>query len=797
MSALLYAATALGVLWLVHRAVTPLSRSAALVLVVLPLAITGLALFTGGVYGPIDHLYQHDPLRAYAPQFGIGPARNGAAIDVISEFFPWRLALQDSLRRGDWPLWNAYNLCGHPLAAEAQSAPYLPFTLIALLLPAAESMTYTAAIVLFLAAAGAYLFARELALSEAAALLAATGWAFSASIVLYTQTAMGFATAFLPFLMMATHRRSFGLLVAALSLTALAGHPESLFLSVLVASAYGLFELVRRREDSRRAVFTAIAAGVATLLLCAIFLLPLLDAIPQSYEYQQKTGEAWIEPESNGVVLATLATNFFPHLHVRWWDSPRFGFLPAETAAVGSIVLALALFAVWRVRSAQTWFFAALAVAGIAIGTRWPPLIDFLRSLPLMQITLMERLAFAAALALVMLAAIGFDAIPRRGAAVTMVTVLALLGVGTWWLSRNVVLAPGYGEGRIFAELFFLALAAVVVALRPRFLVPALLGIVVAQRGFSEARTFDTFPARAAYPPIALLEPLEKIREPFRLVGRGPALPPHMNTFYGLEDPRGYEALTFKPFFYSEPLWCGRDARVWFNRVDDLRRPFLSFLNVRFVLQRADENVPPGWRAIASRDGMTLLENERVIERVFVPARVALTDMEDAQLVDRMQDATDFRDVAWIAASTPGVHANGPGRVTLRAYSRGGTYTFDADMAAAGYVVVSDVAWRGWRASVDGRLVKVDRANAAFLAVHVPAGRHEVRLVYRPWSFVIGAWLTILTVVALAVHAVRERRRSGQRSFFTWSTSMLSSSPPRERTLRRRSDAARSPLRSS
>ena len=772
MIAVVYAATALAVLWLIHRLVTPLSRPAAAVLLVLPLAITGAALFTGGVYGPIDHLYQYDPLRPLASQYGVTGARNGAAIDVISEFFPWRLALQDSLRRGDLPLWNAYNLCGHPLAAEAQSAPYLPFTLIALLLPAAESMTYTAAIVLFLAGAGAFLFARELRLSEGAALLAAAGWAFSASIVLYTQTAMGFATAFLPFLMMATHRRSFGLLVTALSLTTLAGHPESLFLSVLVAAAYGVFELVRRREDSRRAILTALAAGVSALLVCAIFLLPLLDAIPQSYEYQQKTGDQWVEPESNGVVLGTLATNFFPHLHVRWWESPAFGFLPAETAAVGSVVLALAIFAAWRVRSAHVWFFTALAVAGIAVGTRWPPLIDFLRSLPLMQITLMERLAFAAALALVMLAAIGFDALPRRGAAVTMLAVLALLGLGTWWLSRHVVLSPGYGEGRIFAELFFLAVAAVLVALRPRFLVPALLAVVVAQRGLSELRTFDTFPARVAYPPIAALEPLKQVREPFRIVGRGPALPPHMNTFYGLEDPRGYEALTFKPFFYTEPLWCGRDGRVWFNRVEDLTRPFLSFLNVRYVLQPDAESVPPGWRAVVSRDGMTLLENERVLERVFVPSRVALTDMDDVQLVDRMQDAKDFREVAWIESATPGMHDNGPGRVTLRSYSRGGAYVFDADMSRPGYVVISDVVWRGWRASIDGRPAGVHRANAAFIAVHVPAGKHEVRLVYRPWSFVIGAWLTAITLLVLALlnhsRGRTERKRSvGARSPFS------------------------------
>jgi uncharacterized membrane protein len=780
LSAVLYFATSLALLWLTHHFVRPLSRAACVVLLVLPLALTGVALFTNGVYGPVEHLYQHDPLRALAPRYGIVGGGNASATDIASEFFPWRRAVQESLARGEFPVWSAYNLCGEPLAAEAQSAPFSPFTWIACLLPAAQSMTYTAAIVLFLAALGAFLFARELERSEAASIVAAIGWAFSACIVLYTQTAMGFATALLPFLMMATHRRSFGLLVTALVLTTVAGHPESLFLNVLVAAAYGLFELVRRREHRWRTIATVAAAGVAALLVCAVAILPLIEAIPQSFEYQLKSGAKWVEP-SNAQALAVLATDFFPHLHVRSWLSPNLGFVPAETAAVGSIVLALALFAVWRVRSAQTWFFAALAIAGMAIGTEWPPLMRVLRTLPLMNVTQMERLAFAAALALSILAAFGIDvlttwsgarfghrALARSSAAeaaaappgvrLTMLAVLALLGGGMFWLSRSVVLAPpSYGQWRSIAELLFLALA----ALRPRAVV--LIGLLFAQRALSELDTFRTYPARAAYPPVAVLEPLKHVRGPFRVIGRGPALPPAMNIYYGLEDPRGYEALTFNALFVTEPLWCGREARVWFNRVEDLTRPFLSFLNVRYVVQRADEDVPPGWRALSSREGLTLLENERAIDRVFVPRRVALTDMTDEQLVDRMQGATDFRDVAWIASASPGVHDNGPGTIVLRSYSRGGAYAFDAEMRRDGYVVLSDSAWRGWRAFVDDREVPVDRANAAFLAVHVPQGRHHVRVVYRPRSFVIGAWVSVLTLLALLSSAyafpVGHRRR--------------------------------------
>ncbi|HUR79147.1 MAG TPA: YfhO family protein [Thermoanaerobaculia bacterium] len=754
MTALPYFATALGILFLLHRFVRPISRRAALLLMLVPLALTGRAMFTRGVYGPVDHLYQHDPLRAYAPQFGIGPAKNASAMDVASEFFPWRRAVQESLQRGEFPVWSAYNLCGEPLAAQVQSAPFSPFTWIAALtLPAARSMTYTAAIVLFLAGCGAFFFARELDRSEVASLVAAIGWSLSASIVLYTQTAMGFATALLPLLMLATHRRSVPLLVIALVLTTLCGHPESLFLNVLVAGAYGVFDLVRRRERALRTIGMAVIAGVLALLICAVAILPLLEAIPQSFEYQLKSAQQWEEP-SAARVLAVLATNFFPHLHVRVWQRPALGFVPAETAAVGSIVLALAIFAAWRVRSAETWFFCGLAAAGILIGTEWTPLMRALRLLPLLDVTQIERLAFAAALALALLAAFGIDALSRGGARLTFIIVLACLAIGIFALSRGVTIAPpGYGHLRVFAELAFLALAVI----RPRAW--ALVAIVFAQRAVSEIDTFQSFPKRAAYPRVAVLTPLREIHEPFRVVGRGPALPPAMNIYYGIEDPRGYEALTFNALFVTEPLWCGRDSSVWFNRVEDLTRPFLSFLNVRFVLQRDAEDVPPGWKRAASAEGLTLIENERVIERVFVPRRVALTAMTYDELIPRMQDATDFRDVAWIESSTPGVHDNGPGTIALRGYSRGGQYRFDANMQNDGYVVISDSAWKGWRAFVDGKRANVDLANAAFLAVRVPRGKHDVRVEYRPLSFLVGAWISVLTGAAYLLYVLYFDRR--------------------------------------
>ena len=765
----LYLVTAATCLWLVHRSVVPVSRAAALVLLVLPMTIVGYALVIGGVYGPVDHAYQFEPLSAFAGQFGIGEARNPSAVDIWSEFYPWRQALRESYARGEWPLWNAYNLAGHPLAAEAQTAPYSPFTLLALLLPPMPSQTYSLAMALFLAGVGAFVFARELGCGEGAALIAAAGWGLS-SCLGSRLTAMGFATAFAPLLLAATRRvitspgvRSGALLMVTLALTTLAGHPESLFLNVLVGCAYGFFELVRHRSSALRAIATAVVAGMIALLLCAIFILPLVTAIPQSHEYLVKH-DAYAEVKrgvSGPQVLAWLAANVFPQLQIRRWVSPNLGYIGAEVTPVGSILLALAIYAVWRRRSSETWFFAGLAAFCLLAGARWGPIADTLQRLPLLNITFHDRLAFHGALCLIVLATLGADHLlrvdDRRAPAMTMLLVLVLLALGTWWIATHELVATtsaDFGRYRVLAELLLLPVAAALIALRPRLVLPALLAVVISQLAFSNIDTFATYPAAAAFPKVPMLEPLRKIREPFRVVGVGLAMPPATNTFYGLEDVRGYEALTLEKYVSLSRLWSRRHG-IWFNRADDLTSPLLALMNVRFAVQSDALPVPQGWRVAGSQQGALLLENPAALERIFIPARVVLTGASTDEIVDRMAQVRDFRSVAWISTGgESGERPNGPGRITLRSYSRGGEYVFDADMEGDGYVVVSDSAWRGWYVHVDGAKSRPIVADAAFLGVFLARGHHTVRLVYRPVWFERGRAITFVTLALLLVAAV-------------------------------------------
>jgi hypothetical protein len=143
-----------------------------------------------------------------------------------------------------------------------------------------------------------------------------------------------------------------------------------------------------------------------------------------------------------------------------------------------------------------------------------------------------------------------------------------------------------------------------------------------------------------------------------------------------------------------------------------------------------------------------------VLPRAFVPRSIRIGVSND---IEDMSAATDFGEMAWLdLPGTPRDVSNGPGTIVIHPQS------LDVTMAHDGYIVISDAAWSGWRAYLDGRRTKIVRANHAFLGVLVPKGRHTVRLVYLPQAFVVGRTITFST---LAMIVLLGSLRAGRSSF--------------------------------
>ena len=153
-----------------------------------------------------------------------------------------------------------------------------------------------------------------------------------------------------------------------------------------------------------------------------------------------------------------------------------------------------------------------------------------------------------------------------------------------------------------------------------------------------------------------------------------------------------------------------------------------------------------------------LVPGEAARTRV-VYSSIAVESAEQAASAIRTADFDPDHSVIIEPARDPGAESlpegpDGPERITTA-----------VSLDREGWVVLSDAAYPGWIAFVDGAPVPVHPANLAFRAVSVPAGQHIVVWIYRPSSWNIG-WMTSLVGVALAgalaVAAILAGRRPQQ-----------------------------------
>lgn len=701
--ALYLAVTAIiATLW--SRFVQRISIGIAFALIAMPLVFTGRAILTNRVYAPIDLPYTAQPLHDYSHDFGTESPHDIAISDLHCQIIPWQKAVRSALAQGEWPLWNPHILNGDILAAAGQPAVYDPIQFLGFLIPLPDALTFGATMTFFLAAFFTFAFARASGLNEIASLVAAAGYTFCGMLAFFVGWPLGRAWAYLPLVLLGARRvvreRSMWMLVLAFVLTIFAGHPESVLHIVAVGAVYAL-----SLRPSLRSIGLAIASGALALLLTAIYLLPFAEAAPQTLEYLIR--HDLYAPTSYDVIVSPQTRHDrIVHTFIPFSAGPstQAGWDPLSARA-GVIVMLLALIAVF-LRFRDAWFWLALAIVGLFATFGAKPIAHMLHALPLFDIAINERLAFAAAFAMSMLAALTVDRIPKRGFAL------------------------------------------------------ALLALILAERVNEDGVFYPALPKSVFYPRIPVIAAIPRDA---RMAGLGTTLIPNGAALYGLEDARGYEAMTFRRLYETYPLWS-QYQRAWFNRIDDLSRPFLSFLNVCTALAPADAGVPEGW-TVRMRDRETnLLENTRVLPRANVPNRVRYVKTNP---VEDMKTATNFADVAWIEtdAYEPHEAANGPGRVTLHRHGLG--YTLDATMDQPGWITIAETAWPGWRAYIDGRRVQTHFANHAFLGVHVPAGHHEVRLTYLPQTFVQGRAISLVTLMVwtaatLVAALARSRRAAAQ-----------------------------------
>ena len=214
--------------------------------------------------------------------------------DLFSYFYPYRDFAAASLREGHVPLWNPYLFMGVPFVANSQAGFFYPFNLASSWLEVTRAVNLNTVIHIWIASLGAYAFARgTLRVSIPAAWLGAISFGLGGYLGAQVEHLNQLqALAWLPWVWLAYERaqqrsaRWSGSLVAGVlvGLMVLAGHFQSVFISLVGLTAYALWPALEHIRVPGRAARLAVGrllpvlvAVVVGALLASVQLLPSFE----------------------------------------------------------------------------------------------------------------------------------------------------------------------------------------------------------------------------------------------------------------------------------------------------------------------------------------------------------------------------------------------------------------------------------------------------------------------------------------------------------------------------------------
>ena len=772
-----------------------------LAFLVLPVLFLLPAFTSNRTIFPVDHAMSLPPWNALPRVTPANPNLN----DVATEMAPWAKAVRLAWKEGSLPWRNRWNACGSPLAANGQSGAFFPLTFLMMALPLANAFNLAAAVKLFAALAGTWLWLAELGVSRTAALVGAVLFGFSFTMVpwlLFPHTSVIPLWPWTLFAIERMHdpaagRRATIALALVFALEILAGHPESVVLGALFTILWlGARVVAGDIQRPARLLAGVLLAALVAVGSTAFLVVPELLAIRASnravtaLEFARRLplsarphGPAWLWGAATPVLPRSLGDAISsPMLPVAAGSFPEMAL--GHFGVAGWACALLVLRRGTRRRKAELALLVPL-LAGFATAVALWPIFEIFFVTPVVRLMLPLRFFTWVAFAGSALAAFEADRLEKDAESGRSPVLPLLLTAAAVLLVAVVVFAKVEPLHRITGALVpqrralagaALILAAVAAAgIAPRVtgerLRPAgasvLLAVIAAGELFWQGRRLYRFGSPAEfYPPTPLVRFFEKAARPFRILGEGPVLYPSTHVFAGLEDVRIHDPVERREYVELLDAACGYDPSAYFKHVANVDCRALDFLNVRYLVAGPGRAAPGArWRRVyAAADG-TVFENADVLPRVFAPER--LRPFPPGARLRDLVPSISWRTEAFLdpdprRVPPPGdAGTNGPVRVSGYAEATNSA-AFRSDASSGGALVVASLVQDGgWTARDESGPLPTARANGPFLAIMVPGGRHRIRLSYAPPGARAGAIVSLATIgLVLAAAALGRRSRS-------------------------------------
>jgi hypothetical protein len=744
--------------------------------------------------------------------------------DSATQFYPWYSYLGERLAEFEIPAWNPSQFSGAPFAADPQSGwTYLPAMVTFSALPLSVAVSVYLAFHLLLAAFGAYGLARALGIGPLGALATGiayelSGPVFSRSVCCPAQLqVISWVPVVLVGLEMAINcddwpARLRWMTVAAFGMSQIVASwiGQGSYYVALLGGAYvlyrGLVDSPSRSRSWRARGQVTLATGFGTALFTA------------------GLSAAGVIPRLTFNRLSNVAGGVYQDQHAPaavsgGWQAGETVFreVIGDPYYMGSVVIALATVSVLLARGRfATPFFTIVLVSSFILSASvqtplhslfylvFPRFEDLHRHWP-------ERIAMAGFIAIAVLAGAAVDSLPgwaRKhrpllGMAAIPVGIVVAFAIGLRIagdglpaqiyagvaIVAGALLIVGFGRNRTAVVWMPMALVALLT-------VELLSANAAMLRGGPYGGYHEVDVQRYLQPSnAALFLSGQQGTGPFRFFGFDPRLQQmaggwpvyyryqfanertrslvvnNRATLHGLHDVQGYNPVQLQDYVEAMTLLNGEpqdyhDANVM---PAGLESPLLDLLNARYLVVPSEmtseqdelllslsERYP-----VVFDDGYTrVLERESALPRAWIVHAAETVDGAEA-LRRVVAGEVDPRQTALIDGVVPTLQDAGSSEesaaITTYEPER---IVIQTDSTTAGMLLLSEMAYPAWKATVDGVPVDVSTAYGLIRAIPLPAGSRIVEFSYDTQDEELGLVLTFGTVILLgAMFAGMSARR--------------------------------------
>ncbi len=208
-----------------------------------------------------------------------------------------------------------------------------------------------------------------------------------------------------------------------------------------------------------------------------------------------------------------------------------------------------------------------------------------------------------------------------------------------------------------------------------------------------------------------------------------PELRPNRLMHYRIESARGYDPLILKSYsrfvnsMYQRPEDMYQGGLLFFSPPESQAIEDFSLLNIKYVVT-TKFLVQPFTRVWTEENSpLKIYENPTAKNRFF------WRNSSKNQRVDTL------------------IHS--PAKIILKVFTK-----------TENQLVWSQNYYPGWKVFLNDQPVRLERFRGVLMSVKVPPGEHEIRIQYLPLSFMLGGWITALTIISALIICAWERKKS-------------------------------------